>query len=112
VLRADLYAVAALAGASVAVIGGILRLPAAPVALAGAALCFGLRLVALRRGWTLPVAAGEDDEGAVMRWPGRPHWTRRGAGSGDATAPAPERGYAAADPSDESPAGDREVDRS
>jgi hypothetical protein len=64
------------------------------VALAGAALCFGLRLVALRRGWTLPVAAGEDDEGAVMRWPGRPHWTRRGAGSGDATGPAPDEGYA------------------
>jgi uncharacterized membrane protein YeiH len=27
-----------------------------PVAVIGAALCFGLRLLALRRGWELPVA--------------------------------------------------------
>lgn len=62
VLRAELYAVAALAGASVVVAGGLLRLPAAPVAVAGAVLCFGLRLVALRRGWELPVPRGSDQE--------------------------------------------------
>lgn len=56
VLRAELYAVAALAGAAVVVGGGLLRLPSIPVAIAGAVLCFGLRLLAIRRGWGLPVA--------------------------------------------------------
>lgn len=56
VLRADLYAVAALAGAAVVVIGRVLRLPPAAVTTAGAILCFGLRLVAIRRGWHLPIA--------------------------------------------------------
>lgn len=62
VLRAELYAVAALAGATVVVVGGLLRLPSAPVAIAGALLCFGLRLVALRRGWELPVPRAEESE--------------------------------------------------
>ena len=56
VLRAEVYAVAALAGAAVAVVGHLLPLPSAPVAIVGAALCFGLRLGAMRRGWGLPVA--------------------------------------------------------
>ena len=56
VLRAELYAVAALAGASVVVIGQVLEIRVVPVAVIGAALCFGLRLMALRRGWELPVA--------------------------------------------------------
>jgi uncharacterized membrane protein YeiH len=56
VLRSDLYAVAALAGAAVVVIGDALRLPSEPVAIVGAVLCFGLRLIAIRRGWHLPVA--------------------------------------------------------
>jgi len=56
VLRAELYAVAALAGATVVVAGQLLGLPSTPVVIAGAALCFGLRLIALRRGWALPVA--------------------------------------------------------
>jgi uncharacterized membrane protein YeiH len=56
VLRAELYAVAALAGAAVVVVGDLLQLPTAPVTVAGAGLCFGLRLVAIRRGWRLPVA--------------------------------------------------------
>ena len=54
VLRAELYAVAALAGASLVVIGDGLRLPPIPVAAAGMALCFGLRLMAIRHGWHLP----------------------------------------------------------
>ena len=49
VLRAELYAVAALAGATVVVGGRLLELPSAPLAVAGAALCFALRLVARRR---------------------------------------------------------------
>jgi uncharacterized membrane protein YeiH len=56
VLRSELYAVAALAGAVAVVIGGLLRLPSTQVTLAGAALCFGLRLVAIRHGWQLPTA--------------------------------------------------------
>lgn len=58
VLRAELYAVAALAGASVVVIGHLLVLPSAPAMLVGAALCFGLRLFAIRHGWQLPTARG------------------------------------------------------
>lgn len=64
VLRAELYAVAALAGSTVVVVGGLLLLPAVPVALGGAMLCFGLRLIALRRGWRLPVARSVDGEPA------------------------------------------------
>jgi len=56
VLRAELYAVAALVGASVVAIGSVLRLPSGPAAVVAALLCFGLRLMAMRRGWKLPVA--------------------------------------------------------
>lgn len=56
VLRGDVYAVAALAGAAVVVTGRMLEFPAAAVAIAGALLCFGLRFIAIRRGWQLPVA--------------------------------------------------------
>jgi uncharacterized membrane protein YeiH len=56
VLRADLYAVAALAGAAVVVIGAALPLPATAVTIAGAVLGFALRFMAIRRGWHLPVA--------------------------------------------------------
>ena len=55
-LRSELYAVAALAGASVVVAGHVLGLSPTAVALAGAGLCFGLRLLAIRRGWRLPIA--------------------------------------------------------
>jgi uncharacterized membrane protein YeiH len=56
VLREDLYAVAALAGAAVVVAGHLLRFPPAATTIAGAALCFAIRLVAIRRGWSLPRA--------------------------------------------------------
>jgi uncharacterized membrane protein YeiH len=56
VLRSELYAVAALAGAVVVVAGHVLNFPPTAMAIAGAALCFGIRLVAIRRGWRLPVA--------------------------------------------------------
>jgi uncharacterized membrane protein YeiH len=56
VLRADLYAVAALAGAAIVVIANALQLPSGPATLVGAALCFGLRVVAIKRHWHLPVA--------------------------------------------------------
>lgn len=60
VLRAELYAVAALLGAAVVVVGNVLGLPRAPVMVLGALLCFGLRYVAIRRGWRLPVARPPD----------------------------------------------------
>lgn len=60
VLRRELYAVAALAGALVVVLGNSFALPAAPIAVAGATLCFGLRWMAIRRGWRLPVAGGPE----------------------------------------------------
>jgi len=56
VLRSDLYAVAALAGALLVVAGYVLNFPPTTMAMTGAALCFGMRLVAIRRGWRLPVA--------------------------------------------------------
>ena len=56
VLRSELYAVAALVGGVVVVLGDKWQLPTLPVALAGAVVCFGLRLMAIRRGWHLPVA--------------------------------------------------------
>jgi uncharacterized membrane protein YeiH len=56
VLRSELYAVAALVGATVVVVGHVLNFPPTATAVAGAALCFGIRLIAIRRGWRLPVA--------------------------------------------------------
>lgn len=56
VLQRELYAVAALLGALVVVAGHAVGLPAAPVAVVGAAACFLLRFMAMRRGWQLPVA--------------------------------------------------------
>ncbi|GLS19185.1 membrane protein [Labrys miyagiensis] len=56
VLRSDLYAVAALAGASVVAIGNVLDLSYGVSALVGGVLCFGLRFMAIRYGWRLPVA--------------------------------------------------------
>lgn len=56
VLRADIYALAALTGASVVAIGQRLGVPATATTTVGAALCFGLRLMAIHRGWHLPVA--------------------------------------------------------
>jgi uncharacterized membrane protein YeiH len=56
VLHADLYAVAALAGAAMVVIGDLLQIPTVVAMVAGFGLCFGLRLMAIRRGWRLPRA--------------------------------------------------------
>lgn len=56
VLRADLYALAALAGSGVVVGGHLLHWQPAATTIAGAVLCFGMRLIAIRRGWNLPAA--------------------------------------------------------
>jgi len=60
VLRSEIYALAALAGAAVVVIGQQLHVPAIAATVVGALLCFGLRLMAIRRGWHLPVARRPD----------------------------------------------------
>lgn len=59
VLRADLYAVAALLGAAVVVIAHVLQWPSGPASLAGAVLCFALRVLAMERGWRLPIARSD-----------------------------------------------------
>lgn len=61
VLRSDLYAVAALAGAATVVGGHVLDLPIIVTSIAGGFVCFGLRVTAIRRGWQLPVAHGSHD---------------------------------------------------
>jgi uncharacterized membrane protein YeiH len=56
VLRADLYAVAALAAGVVVVAGHVLHYPSFAFMIAGALLCFWLRVMAIFRGWHLPTA--------------------------------------------------------
>jgi uncharacterized membrane protein YeiH len=56
VLRADLYASAALAGASVVAIAPLLHVPTSVAAIAGGVVCFALRFGAIRYGWHLPAA--------------------------------------------------------
>lgn len=56
VLRSDLYAVAALAGAAVVVLCDQFTMSPLIAALSGAALCFSLRMMAIHRGWHLPKA--------------------------------------------------------
>lgn len=56
VFRTEIYAVAALAGASIVVVGNLLQWPPQPVAAGGALLCFGIRMVAIYCGWHFPVA--------------------------------------------------------
>lgn len=56
VLRTELYAVAALLGAGIVVIGRLLHISPPVSAVAGAILCFGLRFMAMRRAWHLPTA--------------------------------------------------------
>ena len=77
VFRGDIYAVAALTGAAVVVVGRMLNLPPTAVTIVGAIICFALRFFAIRRSWQLPVAGepwrataksqsvvGSDDDGA------------------------------------------------
>lgn len=54
--ESDIYALAALAGALVVVLGHWLELPAGPTAVAGAALCFCLRILSMWFNWHLPSA--------------------------------------------------------
>jgi len=63
VLRADLYAVAALSGAAIVVLANHLQLRPDVAALLGAVLCFGLRVLAIKYGWQLPVAGAQRRHG-------------------------------------------------
>jgi uncharacterized membrane protein YeiH len=56
VLRADLYALAALSGAAIMIGGHAQGWPVVPTAIAGATVCFVMRMIAIRRGWSLPIA--------------------------------------------------------
>jgi uncharacterized membrane protein YeiH len=75
VLRADLYALAALAGATVVVIASALHLAPVAAAIVGGVLCFALRFGAIRHGWHLPAVrpppqAAESDapDGRRNKW--------------------------------------------
>jgi uncharacterized membrane protein YeiH len=61
VLQAELYAVAALAGGGVVALAHVTGLPQAPAIAVGAGVCFGLRFMAIRYGWHLPVARPRDE---------------------------------------------------
>jgi uncharacterized membrane protein YeiH len=66
VLRAGpLYAIAALAGSAVVVVGHLLHVPSSIATVTGALLCFGLRMQAIRRGWRLPVAQTDEASAAA-----------------------------------------------
>jgi uncharacterized membrane protein YeiH len=58
ILRVDIYAVAAVAGASVMVAGVRLGLRRTWMMPAGAVVCFLLRMLAVRNHWNLPTASG------------------------------------------------------
>jgi uncharacterized membrane protein YeiH len=54
VLRADLYALAALACSAVVAMGQVLHIQPLVTAILGGTLCFGLRFMAIQYGWHLP----------------------------------------------------------
>lgn len=59
VFHGEIYALAALAGATVVVTGHWLQWPALPTAIGGAVLCFVLRIGAMRFKWVLPTPPGD-----------------------------------------------------
>lgn len=77
VLRAEFYAVAALFGAATVAIGAMLGWPAPVSMAAGALLCFGLRAMAILRGWRLPVAQQRGTSPAPVSRPAADGMTER-----------------------------------
>ena len=59
VFQGEVYALAALAGSTLVVVGHWLQWPALPTAIGGAVLCFALRIFAMRFKWHLPTAPGD-----------------------------------------------------
>jgi uncharacterized membrane protein YeiH len=69
VLRADLYALAALAAAIVVAVGHVLHISPIATTIVGGLLCFALRYMAIRHGWHLPTAwppQGQPKESSVQ----------------------------------------------
>ncbi|MGC2778243.1 MAG: trimeric intracellular cation channel family protein [Bradyrhizobium sp.] len=64
VLRSDLYAVTALAAGATVSIGHIVGVPSLFPMLLGAAICIFLRLMAIYRDWSAPVARWDGDKSA------------------------------------------------
>jgi uncharacterized membrane protein YeiH len=62
VLRADLYALAALAGAAIVVAGDALHVQPIATTIVGGVVCFLLRYMAIRHGWHLPSAHSSGGE--------------------------------------------------
>lgn len=62
VLRAEVYAVAALAGAAVVVAGELLGIAPHLSMIAGGLLCFVLRVLAIRHNWQIAIAAPPPSE--------------------------------------------------
>lgn len=62
VLRADLYALAALAGAAIVVAGDALHVQPVVTTILGGVVCFLLRYMAIRHSWHLPSARSPGDE--------------------------------------------------
>lgn len=60
VLRSEIYALAALAGAALVVAGNQFDLPTPATLLAGTGLCLFLRVMAIYRGWHLPLGRPPD----------------------------------------------------
>ena len=58
IFRGDLYAIPALAGSVVVVVGERLGAPFPVVALAGGGVCLAWRLLAMWRHWTAPLPSG------------------------------------------------------
>jgi uncharacterized membrane protein YeiH len=56
VLQSDFYAMAALIGAGLVVIGQLLQFPPSVVAPVAVLICFAVRIAAIYRGWHLPTA--------------------------------------------------------
>lgn len=77
VLRGDVYAIAAMAGAAVVVGGRLLHFPPAADAIAGAALCFAIRMIAIRRNWQLPTAHWRSQPTAPLSEADRSGQTKR-----------------------------------
>ena len=67
VLQGDIYAVAALGGAAVVVIGRAFELPGTATTITGAVFCFAIRFFAIRRRWQLPVAGESGPPSAGAR---------------------------------------------
>jgi len=60
VFTAELYAVAALAGAAIVVIGDAVFPRSTPIAAIGGVVCVALRLMVIRNRWKLPAAQRPD----------------------------------------------------